>query len=68
MKQIICPNCKGQDVHHYTDAYVVRAPVVKDDGSIELLDDRTNEYDDWFFECHDCGFRPTEEELLAAAF
>lgn len=67
MKPIICPECKSQEVHHYTDAYVLRTPVVKRDGSIRLLACQTNEFDDCFFECLQCGYRPTEEELLAAA-
>ena len=68
MNQIICPKCRGNNVHHYTDAYVLRTPVMKEDGSLDLLDDQTNEFDDCFFECSDCEYRPTEDELLAAAF
>jgi hypothetical protein len=67
MKQITCPECKSSEVHHYTDAYVIRTPVIKEDGSIDLIEDRTNEYDDRFFECFDCGYRPTEDELLSCA-
>ena len=65
MKQVVCPSCGGPDVHHYTDAYVLRTPVVNEDGSVGLLECQTNEYDDCFFECLDCGCRPTEEELLS---
>lgn len=67
MKQIICPKCRGSEVRHYTDAYVLRVPIIKEDGSVDLLDDQTNEYDDRFFECLDCGYKPTEDELLSAA-
>ena len=66
MKRIICPKCKVSEMHHYTDAYVLRVPVIKEDGSIKLLDDQTIEFDDCFFECPECGFRPTEDELLSA--
>jgi predicted nucleic-acid-binding Zn-ribbon protein len=64
MKEIACPKCGSRNVHHYTDAYVLRTPVIREDGSIELLEYQTNEYDDCFFECYDCGYRPTEDELL----
>ena len=63
MKPVICPRCKGHDVRYYTDAYVLRVPVLDEDGEIVLLDDQTNEYDDCFFECLDCGCRPEEDEL-----
>ena len=66
MKKVSCPKCGSRDVHHYTDAYVLRSPVVRKDGSIRLLEHQTNEYDDSFFECLDCGCRPTEDELLSA--
>jgi hypothetical protein len=65
MKQVVCPSCGSPDVHHYTDAYVLRTPVVREDGNIELHECQTNEYDDCFFECLECGYRPTEEELLS---
>ena len=67
MKQIICPKCKGGEVRHYTDAHVIRTPVVGEDEDIDLIDDFTNEYDDQFFECSDCAYRPTEDELLSFA-
>jgi hypothetical protein len=62
---ICCPNCQGKMLHHYTDAYVIRTPVINDAGELELLDNHTNEYDDNFFECFECGYRPSEEELVA---
>lgn len=64
MKKIVCPECGSEEFHHYTDAYVLRIPMINDDGAIELLDSHTNEYDDCFFECFECGCRPTEDELL----
>jgi DNA-directed RNA polymerase subunit RPC12/RpoP len=67
MKQIVCPECGSRDVHHYTDAYVLRTPVIKEGGRIELLEYDTDQFDDSFFECLRCGHRPTESELLIAA-
>lgn len=64
MKAISCPKCGSSRLRHFTDAYVIRTPVINDEGEIELLDDDTNEYDDSFFECDDCGHRPEEDELL----
>jgi DNA-directed RNA polymerase subunit RPC12/RpoP len=64
MKPVACPNCGSGKVFHFTDAYVVRNPVIDDDGSIELLESHTNEYDDCFYECSDCGNKPDEYELL----
>jgi predicted nucleic-acid-binding Zn-ribbon protein len=65
MKKIVCPRCGSEEFHHYTDAYVLRSPIIDDEGGIQLLDSHTNEYDDCFFECFRCGCRPTEDELLA---
>ena len=67
MKQILCPECGSEFLLHYTDAYVLRTPVTNDRGELELVDDRTNEYDDSFFECAECGCRPSEDDLLFAA-
>ena len=65
MEKIVCPRCGSEEFHHYTDAYVLRIPVINAEGAIDLLDSHTNEYDDCFFECFQCGSRPTEEELLS---
>ncbi|HEV2577786.1 MAG TPA: hypothetical protein VGU25_11305 [Acidobacteriaceae bacterium] len=67
MKEVPCPRCGSDSLLHYTDAYVLRRPVVNDEGQLELADERTNEYDDNFFDCEDCGYRPTENELLLSA-
>jgi transcription elongation factor Elf1 len=66
MKEVVCPECGGSDVSHYTDAYVQRNPIVKEDGSLELLDVDTLEYEK-FFQCSDCGHRPSAEALIACA-
>jgi DNA-directed RNA polymerase subunit RPC12/RpoP len=66
MKHIVCPECDSQRLYHYTDVYVLRTPVVKEDGSLGLLDFDTDEFAG-FFECCDCGHRPTEAELLSSA-
>ena len=66
MRRIVCPSCGSHELHHYTDAYVLRNPVMQDDGSIGLLVYRTNEYDHQFFECLKCGKRPTESELCCS--
>jgi hypothetical protein len=66
MKEVVCPECGGGGVSHYTDAYVVRNPVVKEDGSLELLSVDTLEYDE-FFQCFDCGHRPSAEAIIASA-
>jgi hypothetical protein len=70
MKNLPCPRCGGNSLLHYTDAYVLRTPVINEEGSLKLLYERTNEYDDSFFDCEDCGYRgyqPTETELLPSA-
>lgn len=67
MKEVPCPRCGSHTLLHYTDAYVLRTPMVNDEGQLELKDERTNEYDDNFFACEDCGYRPTEDELLLSA-
>ncbi len=67
MEPVVCPRCKGHDVRHYTDAYVIRVPFLDENGEIVLLDDDTNEYDDCFYECLDCGYRPAEDELYPPA-
>lgn len=64
MRSIRCPACGSRELQHYTDACVVRRVVVDDGGAIRLQQGRTNEYDDNFFECDDCGYRPEEQELL----
>jgi hypothetical protein len=65
MKEVTCPICGGHNVYHYTDAYVVRRPRFEDDGAIQLVELETVEYDDCFFECTDCGARPSESELTS---
>jgi DNA-directed RNA polymerase subunit RPC12/RpoP len=65
MKEVVCPECRSERLYHYTDAYVLRSPVVKEDGSMGLIEFDTEEYDE-FFECRDCGHRPTEAELISA--
>lgn len=67
MKEVYCPRCGSDSLLNYRDAYVLRRPVINDEGQLELADERTNEYDDNFFDCEDCGYRPTEEELLLSA-
>lgn len=64
MKQILCPQCGSDSLNHYTDAYVLRTPVINEEGEIDLIDERTNEYDDSFYECAECGHRPAEDELV----
>jgi hypothetical protein len=66
MKEVVCPECGGRDVSHYTDAYVLRNPIVKEDGSLELLDVETLENEE-FFQCFDCGHRPSAAALIACA-
>jgi len=66
MKEVVCPECGGSNVGHYTDAYVLRNPLVKDDGSLELVEVDTLEYEE-FFQCSDCGHRPSAEALIAGA-
>jgi hypothetical protein len=66
MKAIPCPKCGSADLRHFTDAYVIRVPMMNSDGEIELVEDDTNEYDDAFFECGACGHRPDEDDLLSA--
>jgi hypothetical protein len=66
MKQIACPNCGSRKLRHYTDAYLVWTPVLQDDGTLGKLDPEKEEYDE-FFECRDCGHKPTEGELLLSA-
>jgi endogenous inhibitor of DNA gyrase (YacG/DUF329 family) len=63
VKNLPCPECGGPNIRHLTDAYVVRYPFVKEDGSLGLRDCDTLEYDA-FFECPDCGHRPNESELI----
>ena len=67
MKSIVCPKCGGLSVYHYTDAYVLRTPVLNQDGTLVLVNFDTNEYDDQFFECFDCGSRLTESELISTS-
>lgn len=68
MKQIACPECNGQNLRHYTDAYVLRVPMLGENGEITLLDEQTNEFDDSFYECIDCDYRLREEELDVEIF
>jgi hypothetical protein len=67
MNQVLCPQCGSDSLLHYTDAYILRTPVINDEGQLLLTGERTNEYDDNFFDCEDCGYRPTEDELLLSA-
>jgi rubredoxin len=60
---VICPECGGQNVMHYTDAFILRTPVVRR-GGVALVDCDTEEYDA-FFQCPDCGHKPSEAELVA---
>jgi hypothetical protein len=66
MKQIVCPMCKSERVYHYTDVYVVRTPIMRDDGKIELHEFETEEFQE-FFKCRECGLMPWKKELLASA-
>ncbi len=66
MKAIPCPKCGSSRLRHFTDAYVIRTPMINDNSEVELLDCDTNEYDDSFFQCDSCGYRPDEDELLSA--
>jgi len=63
MKDVLCPECGGPNVRHLTEASILRYPSFKKDGSLELRDCDTLEYDA-FFECPDCGHRPNKAELL----
>jgi hypothetical protein len=67
MRKVPCPRCGSESLLHYTDAYVVRRPVINNEGQLELTDGRTNEYDDSFFDCEDCGYRWEGDELLLSA-
>ena len=53
MKEVLCPKCGSDSLLNYRDAYVLRKPVINDDGKLELIDDGTNEFDDNFFSCED---------------
>ncbi len=64
MKELVCPECGSSDLTHYTNAFVLRDPVLKDDGSLELLEVDTLEYEK-YFQCFDCGHRPSAEALIA---
>jgi hypothetical protein len=64
MNLINCPKCGNQTIYHYTDAFVIRTPVLKTDGKIGFIEDCISEYDNCFFECTYCGYQPTEKELL----
>jgi DNA-directed RNA polymerase subunit RPC12/RpoP len=66
MKQIVCPECGSRKLRHYSDVYLVWTPVLKDDGTLGKLDSETEQYDE-FFECRDCGHKPSEKELLSWA-
>ena len=67
MKEVLCPRCGSDSLLHYTDAYVIRKPLINDEGQLELADERTNEYDDNFFDCDECGYRLMGKELLLSA-
>jgi DNA-directed RNA polymerase subunit RPC12/RpoP len=66
MKRIVCPECGNQAVRHFTDAFLVWTPILRDDGALGHLDSTTEEYAE-YFECSDCGHRPTESELVLYA-
>jgi hypothetical protein len=67
MRPVVCPSCGKKSIFHYTDAYVLRKPVLKPNGKLDLVEFDTNEYDGSFFECLECGRRPSEGELVQAA-
>lgn len=68
MREVVCPQCGSRKVFHYTDAYVVRKPhITADSAQIEFEKIGTEEYDDFFYLCRDCEYRPDEKELLAAS-
>lgn len=64
MRRVRCPHCGSDKLYHYTDAYVVRNPIISDTGEIELSYSHKDEFDENFFECRDCGHQPTESEIL----
>ncbi len=64
MRRAVCPRCGSANIHHYTDAHVVCSAVVSRE-SVRLIERHIIEYDECFFECADCGSRPTEAELIA---
>ena len=66
MRDVRCPQCGGPNVMHYTDAFILRTPVVREEGAVVLVDCDTEEYAA-FFQCPDCGHRPNESELLSTA-
>jgi rubredoxin len=66
MKQIVCPECGSETLRHYEDVYLVWTPVLDDDGTLGRLNAGTEEYDE-YFECRNCGHKPSEEELLTWA-
>ncbi len=63
MTQVPCPRCGSYALLHYVDAYVIRKPVLDDDGKLKLTNESTTEYDDSFFDCDDCGFRYEGDQL-----
>jgi hypothetical protein len=67
MGRILCPNCGGESLFHYTDAYVLRTPVGDGDGKLRLMYEQTTEFDENFFQCATCGHRPEKDELAQRA-
>jgi len=63
MNQILCPKCRSEFLFHYTDAYVLRTPFLDEKGSLRLVGKETTEFDENFFQCAHCGYRPEEEDL-----
>jgi hypothetical protein len=66
MKHVLCPECGGPNVMHYTDAFILRTPMVREEGRVALVDCDTEAFAE-FFQCPDCGHRPNEAELILAA-
>lgn len=66
MRQITCPLCGSSTLRHFEDVYLVWTPVLEDDGSLGRLNPFTEEYTE-YFECRDCGHKPSESELLSHA-
>lgn len=64
MKQIPCPECGSRALRHFEDMYQVWTPVVDDDGKLGRLNPETERYAK-YFECRNCGHRPSEAELLS---
>lgn len=67
MNQILCPKCGGEFLYQYTDAYVRRTPFLDDKGNLILVEEGTTEFDENFFQCASCGYRPNEHHLIPSA-